>query len=396
MSAFNAATPTQEGHTVPAVARVYRAPDFSGSQRLRVSRYPVAFTGSGAEYFSIWIRDTLLTLVTLGLYYPWARAHRLRYLCEHTWLDDQPLRFTGRPERMLRGHALIMALLGIALTSHRSWPAATLVSALALLLMWPALMQTAIRFKLAHTVWNHRSLTFSGTIPGAYAAAWSPIAVVLGAALIGTIVAIGTRPSDHQLAGIISATPTLLAVMLMIPYAWWRWKTYLHDQFKVGEISTQCRVTWQEAFALFLKTLGVLVLGMIGASASFMAIVTLTMLSQPTGNVTPLATVLRDMSPLLLLFVGIGSVAPIAYFVSRSQNLVWTNTGNEWLRFKSLLEFGPLFWLTLKNLTLLLCTLGLYWPFAYIDWLRLRYQALSLHTRIPLEEWHSKQSAISP
>ena len=37
------------------------------------------FTGSGSEYFRIWIVNLLLTLVTLGLYYPWAKVRRLRY-----------------------------------------------------------------------------------------------------------------------------------------------------------------------------------------------------------------------------------------------------------------------------------------------------------------------------
>ena len=39
----------------------------------------IEFTGSGSEYFRIWIVNLLLILVTLGLYLPFAKARRLRY-----------------------------------------------------------------------------------------------------------------------------------------------------------------------------------------------------------------------------------------------------------------------------------------------------------------------------
>eukprot|EP01031_Cornospumella_fuschlensis_P012127 gene12127-14827_t len=37
--------------------------------------YPlrIEFTGSGSEYFRIWVVNLLLLLVTVGIYYPWAK-----------------------------------------------------------------------------------------------------------------------------------------------------------------------------------------------------------------------------------------------------------------------------------------------------------------------------------
>ncbi|MFT6387486.1 MAG: hypothetical protein ACJAUP_000857 [Cellvibrionaceae bacterium] len=37
------------------------------------------FEGKGFEYFKIWMVNILLTIVTLGLYYPWAKVRHLRY-----------------------------------------------------------------------------------------------------------------------------------------------------------------------------------------------------------------------------------------------------------------------------------------------------------------------------
>ena len=64
----------------------------------------LVFSGSGSEYFRIWIVNLLLTLVTLGLYYPWAKVRKLRYFLGNTLVDGQPLDFHGSPMKMLRGY----------------------------------------------------------------------------------------------------------------------------------------------------------------------------------------------------------------------------------------------------------------------------------------------------
>ena len=51
---------------------------------------PLRFTGSGSEYFRIWIVNVLLTIVTLGFYSPWAKVRRLKYFYGNTYLLDAP------------------------------------------------------------------------------------------------------------------------------------------------------------------------------------------------------------------------------------------------------------------------------------------------------------------
>ena len=46
----------------------------------------LTFTGSGGEYFKIWIVNLLLTIVTLGIYSAWAKVRRNEYFYRHTRL----------------------------------------------------------------------------------------------------------------------------------------------------------------------------------------------------------------------------------------------------------------------------------------------------------------------
>src|SRR5436305_11873488 len=40
---------------------------------------PLSFTGSGSEYFRIWIVNALLSIITLGIYSAWAKVRTLQY-----------------------------------------------------------------------------------------------------------------------------------------------------------------------------------------------------------------------------------------------------------------------------------------------------------------------------
>lgn len=65
--------------------------------------YPVDFKGDGQTYFGIIIINWLLTAVTLGLYYPWAKEKNLKYLYSQTTLNGSPFEFHGTGKEMFKG-----------------------------------------------------------------------------------------------------------------------------------------------------------------------------------------------------------------------------------------------------------------------------------------------------
>ena len=109
----------------------------------RERRLEIRFTGSGSEYFRIWSVNLLLTIVTLTLYYPWAKVRRLRYFYGNTLVDGQPLDFPGNPWIMLRGYLLVGAMLGLYSVAGRFSPTAGGVAFLLVAAMWPALLKAS-------------------------------------------------------------------------------------------------------------------------------------------------------------------------------------------------------------------------------------------------------------
>src|SRR5213595_3667807 len=68
------------------------------------------FIGSGSEYFRIWIVNTLLTIVTLGIYSAWAKVRTMQYFYRNTRLDGASFDYHGRASAILKGRAIVFVL----------------------------------------------------------------------------------------------------------------------------------------------------------------------------------------------------------------------------------------------------------------------------------------------
>src|SRR5256885_5608672 len=142
----------------------------------RERRLEIRFTGSGSEYFRIWIVNLLLTIVTLSLYHPWAKVRRLRYFYGNTLVGGQPLDFHGNPLAMLRGYLLVGALVVLYSVAGHFSPTAGLFAFVVIAALWPALLKSSMQFRLANTSWRGLRFAFRGS-PGGAAAALLPVFV---------------------------------------------------------------------------------------------------------------------------------------------------------------------------------------------------------------------------
>lgn len=65
--------------------------------------YPLTFNGKGSSYFGISLVNFFLTIVTLGLYYPWAKARQLQFLYSSSAFDNSSFEFHGTGKEMFKG-----------------------------------------------------------------------------------------------------------------------------------------------------------------------------------------------------------------------------------------------------------------------------------------------------
>jgi uncharacterized membrane protein YjgN (DUF898 family) len=85
-------------------------PPHSAPMELHPPRQRLAFTGQGGDLFAVLIVNWILTFITLGIYYPWAKARRLQFLYEHTELAAHPFHFHGTGREMFKGFIKALGL----------------------------------------------------------------------------------------------------------------------------------------------------------------------------------------------------------------------------------------------------------------------------------------------
>src|SRR4249920_2104751 len=61
----------------------------------------MSFSGTGPEYFRIWIVNLALTIATLGIYSAWAKVRRLQFFYRHTRLAGAGFDYHGDPIALL-------------------------------------------------------------------------------------------------------------------------------------------------------------------------------------------------------------------------------------------------------------------------------------------------------
>lgn len=130
--------------------------------------YPIAFFGKGAEYFKIQIVNVILSILTLGLYYPWAKEKSLKYLYSKNTFDGTPFIFSGTGKEMFKGFIKALVILALVygafiyllMQKREGW--AFLVFYGALLALIPLAIHGSYRYRMAKTSWRGIRFGYTG------------------------------------------------------------------------------------------------------------------------------------------------------------------------------------------------------------------------------------------
>ncbi|WP_136667212.1 YjgN family protein [Flavobacterium sp. H122] len=122
--------------------------------------YLIDFKGKGETYFGIIIINWLLTGLTLGFYYPWAKEKNLKYLYSQTTLNDSPFEFHGTGKEMFMGFikavGLFALLFGIVIIFNTM--GMPLIGLLLFYLFFFAVLPIAIhgsyKYRMSRTSWR--------------------------------------------------------------------------------------------------------------------------------------------------------------------------------------------------------------------------------------------------
>lgn len=277
----------------------------------------VRFTGSGSEYFRIWVINTALTLLTLGVFSAWATVRTRRYFYGNTWLGDSAFNYTARPWTILIGRAIVVGVLIALWLAELVSIAYYVIGTVVLFSLYPWIAVRARAFRLRNSFYRHVCWEFEGDY--------------------------GTAAKYYCLGPVVG----ILSLGIMFPYIAMRRDMFLIRNSRFGTSECSFDVTSGRYYGIYFAAFGIFVAALV-ANKILVALL-------PAGFAFALSVV--TWMPILLAGL---------YMKVRLDNLRWSNTtvGGYGLRLE--LSFWQLLGLYLGNLVLIVVTLGAYIPFAKV------------------------------
>ena len=312
------------------------------------------FSGSGSEYFRIWVVNLLLSLCTLGIYSAWAKVRKTRYFYQNTRLDGHAFDYHGNPKAILRGRIIAVILFAAYSWAFDISRAAGYVTIGILCVVGPLLFLRALQFKLRNSSWRGMRLGFTASTFKAYLALFPLLILWFSSALIGLFI------GDRYAVGAVT-----ILTLLCIPWMHHALKRFQHSHFRFGELTSKFEPARGRFYATYLKAFGLVVL--VALLASLVAGVAFAIAKGLTSNASNATGPGRIETLLFGLSVGGLAYLIVNTFAAvRIQRTVWTHTQLGLASFDVRLRATTLSGLIFKSVILGLLTLGLYWPYATI------------------------------
>lgn len=308
-------------------------------------KYPFVFTGTGGEYFRIWIVNIALTIITLGIYSAWAKVRTNRWFYGHTLLDNSPFSYLATPMQILKGRLIAVALLIIYTITSSFAPAIAALIMLAIMIASPWIIVMALRFAARQSAYRGLKFNFSGKV--------------------------GEAAIVYLLLPVVS----MITLGLALPYTAYRQVRFLASHYVYGETPTTYEGSLKAFWGVYLIALGLLLIpiGIFGYgvySAYQLAAMGL-----------PKELIMASIGSLIIIgVIAFYLIIPIlvAFIQARKANLYYNHLVLKNVRFHSTQRARDLIWIFISNLILIAITLGLFIPFAAVRVARYRAEHLTL------------------
>jgi len=199
-------------------------------QAATAQNYQLEFKGQGSAFFGILIVNWILTVLTLGFYYPWARAKQLQYTYSHTTLNNESFYFSGTGAEIFKGFIKLIGMYLLFLVGYGLFVSYAESPILAIILLYlcmiaiiPLILHGSLRYRMSRT--SYRGIRF------------------------------GYRGDRKELMVQFFRDILLTIVTLGIYSAWFSMnlRSYTHRHIRYGNVEFSNEARGGEYFILYLK-----------------------------------------------------------------------------------------------------------------------------------------------
>ena len=283
------------------------------------------FSGTGGQYFKIWIVNILLSVITLGIYSAWAKVRRKQYFYGNTRVSGAPFQYLADPVKILKGRIIVFLFFVAYSVANQFFPIISVAFILVLMLFLPWLVIRSLSFNAHNSALRNIRFNFRGTV--------------------------------LEAAKTFVLWPLLMPVTLGLigPYVFYRQKKFVVENSGYGTTRFNFNATAKDYYLLFVRfVLPLLLFIGLAVGAGFV------------------------FAPLAALLVAMLYLYAFAYFTVRSTNLLYNSAELSGHAFESTMAIKDYAWIVLTNTMATVLTLGFFHPFAKVRAYRYKIQQLAL------------------
>jgi len=345
------------------------------------------FTGSGSEYFKIWIVNILLTIITLGIYYPWAKVRNRRYFYANTTLEDRNFEYHATGKQLLLGFIIGIVLFFIYTFVTQVAPQYAIFFMLLFMLILPWLIWRSLMFNMKVTSFSNVHFSFRGSMKTSYKIFLGyPL---LGFVLLGIIGAIASTMITKMIMVRESGTDftmviigVILGVLMVCGYIYFialikkKSKEYTLGNAYYGQGEFSIKLETKKFINIYAKAFGLILIPVV-----VLGLIASVMMSAFEGFF------------VVAYFGFLFSIFPImAYVVSRERAYIYENTllDNK-ISFKSTLGARAFAGVMVTNFLMVMFTFGLAMPWAKVRVARLMLENTLVDTSVGFNEYITQQ-----
>ena len=176
------------------------APPSAGQHRAKISRFTaIEFTGTAMQLFGVQIVNLLLTILTLGIWTPWARVRRRRFFYNNTRVLDEGLDYLATGGNLFKGWSIVAIIL-VAYSFIPVLGIPFLAEGLSLLVpfLYPWIINQSLRFNARNIAWRDVRFDFKGSY---LASAWYLFLFpIIGILTLGLLVPLASQAMRSYIA----------------------------------------------------------------------------------------------------------------------------------------------------------------------------------------------------
>lgn len=361
------------------------------------------FEGSGKEYFKIWIVNVLLTIVTLGFYYPWAKVRNRRYFYANSILNDRNFEYHATGKQLFVGFLISMALFITYVVIQQVSPIGSLMLIGALFIAIPWLIWRSMMFNMRMTSFSNVRFGFVGKLRDSYMNFFVyPALLMIGYIVLAIGVEVLMPILGMGLTSVISFIVFLIFIVFAVSFIKKKNTEYIINVSRYGQGIFQTNVKIKEFMTIMLKTIGIAILTMLITALIIGALVyatvgleTLISIQEAANDPQMMQAKMAAIMPIVgLAYLGmiLASMFIMAYSMTRQRTYVYNNTTlDDEISFASTLKAKQFAWVMITNFLAVIATLGLAMPWAKVRVARVMLENTQVHAAAGFDQYMTQK-----